>query len=282
MKLLCFGLGYCALRVTEKLIDQGMKIVGTSRNPKSFRAIQTFIFNQETPLSQHAFEGVTHILCSIPPVQEEDLVLKHHAQDLLKLSELKWVGYLSTTGVYGDHQCSWVDEETLPSPLNDRSKIRLKIENQWLDLRKKQNFPIHVFRVAGIYGPYRNVLNDIRQGCAQRVIKESHVFSRIHVEDVAQTLLISMKSINPGRIYNIADDYPSSSYEVITYAATLLKRPPPPTIPFEKATLSDFARSFYQENKRVKNKRIKEELKVNLFYPSYREGLQAILREFAF
>jgi len=282
MKLLCFGLGYCALIVTEKLIDQGMKIVGTSRNPKSFRAIQTFIFNQEIFLSQHAFEGVTHILCSIPPVQEEDLVLKHHAQDLLKLSELKWVGYLSSTGVYGDHQGAWVDEETLPYPLNNRSKIRLKIENQWLDLRKKQNFPIHVFRLAGIYGPYRNVLNDIRQGCAQRVIKESHVFSRIHVEDVAQTLLISMKSINPGRIYNIADDYPSSSYEVITYAATLLKRPPPPAILFEKATLSDFARSFYQENKRVKNKRIKEELKVNLFYPSYREGLQAILREFAF
>jgi nucleoside-diphosphate-sugar epimerase len=283
MKILCFGLGYVALRLAQTFSAQNIEVIGTSRNAsnKNTTSISIFDFDKDTPLSQKVFEGVSHILCSIPPVEGQDLVIKHHQKDFLKLSSLQWIGYLSTTGVYGDHQGQWVDEDTPPHPLNERSTIRLAIENQWHDLYSTHSRPVHIFRLAGIYGPGRNVFLDIEQGKAQRIIKKDQVFSRIHVEDLVQALVLSMRHPHPGRVYNLADDLPSSSSDVIAYAARLLKVPMSSEILFEDAMLSEFAKSFYLENRRVSNKRMKEELGVKLLYPTYRDGLKALLKEAA-
>jgi nucleoside-diphosphate-sugar epimerase len=283
MKVLCLGLGYVALRLAQTLSAQNIQVIGTSRNPsnKMTDLILVVNFDPNTPLSQKTFDGVSHVLCSIPPVENQDLALKHHQKDFSKLPTLQWIGYLSTTGVYGDHQGGWVDEDTAPDPLSDHSKIRLTIERQWQTFGNNHACPVHIFRLAGIYGPERNALKDVIQGKAQRIIKKDHAFSRIHVDDIIQTLMLSMHSPLAGRVYNVADDLPASSSDVITYASKLLNAPMPSEVPFETAKLSDFAKSFYRENRRVSNKRIKEELGVKLLYPSYREGLQSLLKEMA-
>ena len=187
------------------------------------------------------------------------------------------MGYLSTTGVYGDHGGAWVDEATALTPNTERGQRRLAAEEQWLALHRDHGLPVHVFRLAGIYGPGRNTLDNLRDGTAKRVVKPGQVFSRIHVDDIAGVLLASMARPNPGRAYNVADDEPCPPQDVVTFAAELLGLAPPHEIPFEDARLSPMARSFFADSKRVSNARIKSELGYSLRFPTYREGLKSLI-----
>ncbi|HVL20743.1 MAG TPA: SDR family NAD(P)-dependent oxidoreductase, partial [Amaricoccus sp.] len=185
----------------------------------------------------------------------------------------EWVGYLSTTGVYGDRAGAWVDETAELGPVGERGRRRVAAEAAW----RASGLPAHMFRLAGIYGPGRSVLDKLRAGTAQRVVRAGQVFSRIHVADVGATLSASLARPAPGAAYNVADDLPAPPGDVIAYGATLLGLPVPPEVPFERAELSPMARSFWDESKRVSNRRIREELGVALAYPDYHAGLRAIL-----
>ncbi len=190
---------------------------------------------------------------------------------------MKWVGYLSTTGVYGDRGGDWVDEDSPLEPTTARGQRRLEAERSWLRLHSDFGLPVHLFRLAGIYGPGRNTLLNVRDGSAKRIIKPGQIFSRIHVEDIAGVLAASIAKPNPGRAYNVCDDEPCPPQEVVAFAADLLGLPLPPEIPFEQAELSPMAKSFYADSKRVSNRRIKTELGYKLIYPNYRDGLRALL-----
>jgi len=280
-KLFCFGLGYSALALAESLPAEGWGIAGTCRTAEkqpelARRGITVHLFGRGRPLPESAFEGVTHILQSIPPDGEGDPVLAMHGETLARLPQLRWFGYLSTTGVYGDRGGDWVDEHSDLQPTGERGRRRVAAEVGWSRLAHAEGLPLHIFRLAGIYGPGRSALDSLRAGTARRVIKPGQVFSRIHVADIAQVLRASMAQPNPGAVYNVCDDDPAPPWAVIEYAAELLGIPPPPAVPFEQAQLSDMARSFYDDNKRVRNERIKKELGVQLTYPSYRAGLQAL------
>ena len=199
----------------------------------------------------------------------------HRAAIEAAAPRLAWAGYLSTTGVYGDHGGGWVDEDTPPAPSTARGEARVRAEAEW---RAVPNLPLHVFRLAGIYGPGRGPFAKLRAGTARRVVKPGQVFSRIHVDDVALVLRASIDRPQPGAVYNVCDDDPAPPEDVIAHAARLLGLPPPPAVAFADAELSPMARSFYAESKRVSNRRIKEELGVALRHPDYRSGLAATLR----
>ncbi len=191
-----------------------------------------------------------------------------------RAAQLDWVGYLSTTGVYGDHGGGWVDEDTPLTPGTRRGAMRLAAEDAW---RAIPDLPLHIFRLAGIYGPGRGPFAKVRAGTARRIVKPGQVFSRIHVEDIAQVIEASLRQPDPGAVYNLCDDDPAPPQDVILHAAELLGVTPPPEEPFESAEMGAMARSFYAESKRVSNRRIKEELGVRLYYPDYRAGLAALL-----
>lgn len=281
--LLCFGLGYSAKVLAARLAAQGWRIAGTGRGAESVHAIaalgyRAFRFDGTSALPPAALDGITHILVSVPPDADGDPVLRRNAALLAERAErFAWVGYLSTTGVYGDRGGGWVNEDAPLAPTGERGVRRLAAETAWLDLHRAHGLPVHVFRLAGIYGPGRNPLAAIIDGTAQRIAKPGQVFGRIHVEDVVAVLMASIAKPNPGRVYNVCDDEPCPPQEVVSYAAHLLGRPPPPEVPFDEARLSPMARSFYAESKRVANRRIKTELGVALRYPTYREGLGALL-----
>ncbi len=234
-----------------------------------------FHFDGTAPVSAEALQGVTHILHSIPPKEEGDRVFALHADMLAALPSLRWFGYLSATSVYGDTQGGWVDEEAATEPPTTRGKRRVAAEQAWLS----SGLPVHIFRLAGIYGPGRNVLAELLRGKGRRIFKEGQVFSRIHVEDIVRVLHASILKPDIGAIYNLADNLPAPAWEVVEYAAHLLGCMPPPLIPLEEAELSPMARSFYEASRRVSNRRIREELKVELDYPDYRRGLQSLLEE---
>ncbi|NNE81237.1 MAG: SDR family oxidoreductase, partial [Silicimonas sp.] len=217
----------------------------------------------------------THVLTSVAPGTDGDPVLAEAGGTLRQARHLEWVGYLSTTGVYGDHGGGWVDESAPLNPATARGQARVKAEAGWLAL----NLPLHIFRLAGIYGPGRGPFAKVRNGTARRIIKKGQVFSRIHVEDIARVLVASIQRPNPGAIYNVCDDDPAPPEDVIAHAAELLGLPVPEAIAFEDAEMTPMARSFYAESKRVHNDRIKGELGVALAYPTYRDGLQALLTE---
>jgi nucleoside-diphosphate-sugar epimerase len=284
--LFCFGLGYTALALAEPLRAEGWRIAGTCRTNEqqaalAARGITAHVFERDRPLADPAtlFAGVTHILSSVPPDAAGDPVLDVHGADLARLSGLAWAGYLSTTGVYGDRAGGWVDEASALEPTGARGRRRLAAERGWLALWQRHGLPVHLFRLAGIYGPGRNALESLRDGTAKRIIKPGQVFSRIHVDDIVQVLRASMTRPDPGAAYNVCDDNPAPPAEVIEYAAALLGIAPPAAAPFEQAELSPMARSFYEDNKRVRNDRIKRELGVTLRYPDYRAGLQALLAQ---
>jgi nucleoside-diphosphate-sugar epimerase len=207
--------------------------------------------------------------------------LRLFQEQLRRLSkQLQWVGYLSTTGVYGDRGGDWVDEESSLEPNTTRGERRLKAEQNWLKLCNDHGLPVHLFRLAGIYGPGRNQLLTVLNGTAKRIIKAGQIFSRIHVDDIAGVLTASIAKPNPCRAYNVCDDEPCPPQEVVEYAASLLGLPLPPEIPFEEANLSSMAKSFYADSKRVSNQRMKNELGYQLLYPNYREGLLALKSQF--
>jgi nucleoside-diphosphate-sugar epimerase len=275
--LLCFGLGYSARALAARVSGMGWRVSGTGRDPERKTANDCRRFDREHPLQQEAFADVTHILVSVPPDQHGDPVLDCHRADIAALPDLRWLGYLSTTGVYGDRGGGWVDETSELRPSGERGRRRAAAEAGWLDLRRESGVPVHIFRLAGIYGPGRSPFEALRAGAAKRIDKPGQAFSRIHVEDLAEVLLASIARPRPGGVYNVCDDAPAPSADVVAHAAALLGLPPPPLVPFDEAGLSPMARSFYDDNKRVSNALIKQELGIMLRYPDYRAGLAAIL-----
>jgi nucleoside-diphosphate-sugar epimerase len=281
-----FGLGFSARALAARLHAGHWEISGTRRSEAGVGDIELLgyrglRFDGRTPLAASAFEGVTHFVISVPPGETGDPVLNLHGRDFAaRAPDIRWLAYLSTTGVYGDRGGNWVDEDSPLSPTTERGRRRLAAERQWLALHASHGLPIHIFRLAGIYGPGRNQLISVADGTARRIVKPGQVFSRIHVEDVATVLEASIARPNPGAAYNVCDDVPCPPQEVIGYAAELLGRELPPEIPFDEAGLSPMASSFYAESKRVSNRRIKTELGVRLAYPDFRAGLQALRKDF--
>ena len=284
MNLFVFGLGYSASQFITLYRQRFTEVSGTVRSPEKARAIQT------TGVSACRFDGSDYdprlldrlsraeaLLISIPPSGAADPVLEHFAEAILSAPRLRWVGYLSTVGVYGNADGNWVDEATSPNLATLRSRHRVAAEGQWLALGEKAPFSVQIFRLAGIYGPGRNALRKVAEGSAKRIIKPGQVFNRIHAEDIAQVLMASVEKPSRSAIYNVADDEPGPPQDVIAYAAQLLGREPPPGIPFDDAEMTPMARSFYEDNKRVGNARIRTELGVALRYPTYRHGLEALL-----
>lgn len=280
--LLSFGHGYSARALSRRLIAKGWRVIGTTRSEEKAEHLRA---EGVEPLiwpgsdMRDALSQATLLLLSVAPNEDGDPVLAEWRDEIAKVARnLEWVGYLSTTGVYGDHQGDWVDEETALTPSTKRGKQRVLAEGQWWYLAKEsRHLPLHIFRLAGIYGPGRGPFSKVRNGTARRIIKDNQVFSRIHVEDIARVLEASIAHPNPGRIYNVCDNEAAPPEDVIEHAATLLGLPVPPAEDIETAEMTPMARSFYAESKRVKNDRIKDELKVKLAYPSYREGLAALL-----
>jgi nucleoside-diphosphate-sugar epimerase len=276
--LLCFGLGYSGRALARRLVAAGWTVRGTAREVAPTQTA-TLRFDRDQPLPPAAFAGVTHILVAIPPDAAGDPVLDRHGADIAALTGLAWLGYLSTTGVYGDRGGGWVDETSELRPSGERGRRRAAAEAGWLDLWRRHGVPLHIFRLAAIYGPGRSPFDALRYGTARRLDKPSHVFSRIHVDDLARVLEASIARPRPGAIHNVCDDLPAEQQAVIAHAAALLGLPAPPLVPFDAPhpEMTPLARSFWDDNKRVSNALIKRELGVRLRYPDYRAGLAAIL-----
>jgi len=288
--LFCFGLGYTADALVQRLRTQGWSIRGTSRSDATCtdlaaQGIAAWTFDRDRPLADPAaaFAGVSHILVSVPPDAAGDPVVDCHGNDIAaQAPQLQWVGYLSTTGVYGDRGGAWVDELSERRPATVRGERRVAAEDAWCGLWRDRGVPAHLFRLAGIYGPNRNPLATAKQGQARRIIKPGQVFSRIHLDDICAVLEASIARPNPGAAYNVCDDEAAPPQDVVAYACELLGLDPPPETAFDDAELSDMARSFYADNKRVANERIKRELGVTLSYPDYRAGLRALFKSGAY
>lgn len=277
--ILFLGFGFSAEALARLLDPQIWRIIGTSRSAEGLQHItslgyEAILFDDLSIIP----DSVTHIVTSVPPGPTGDPVLQKLSLELQRRAKhLQWVAYLSTTGVYGDHAGAWVDETTPLTPNTERGQRRVDAESQWLELYERHKLPVHIFRLAGIYGPGRNALISLKDGTAKRVIRKGQVFSRIHVDDIAGILRASIEKPNPGRAYNVADDEPCPPQDVIAYAASLLKTEPPPEIPFDQAELSAMAKSFFMDSKRVNNTRVKEELGYLFLYPDYRIGLKSLL-----
>ncbi|WP_212522822.1 SDR family oxidoreductase [Actibacterium sp. MT2.3-13A] len=273
--LLSLGHGYSAQALT-RVLPAGWTVIATTRDPEKAgalraRGLEALVW-PGADLGP-ALARATHLLSSIAPGPDGDPVLNAEGERLRAARHLEWVGYLSTTGVYGDHGGGWVDETAPLAPATRRGRLRAEAEAGWQAL----GLPLHIFRLAGIYGPGRGPFAKVRAGTARRIVKPGQVFSRIHVDDIAQVLAASIARPNPGAIYNICDDDPAPPQDVIAHAARLLGLPVPPAEDFATAEMTPMARSFYAESKRVRNDRIKQELGVALKYPTYREGLAALL-----
>lgn len=263
INLFCFGLGYAA----QHLKTFFPHMVGTSRTQK-----QNNILLEDTHSVEEYLEKATHVLISIPPINGKDIVMENYLKSLKNAPNLKWVAYLSATSVYGDHQGKWVDEKSTCCPTTQRAKDRLAIENKWLE----SDLPVHIFRLAGIYGKGRSVFERLRSKEIKRIDKPGHFFSRIHVEDIVHILKASMLTPTPGEVFNVADDLPAESKDLIEYACTLLKQDLPPLVPFAEAQISEMAQEFYQDNKKVFNKKVKAFFGFNLKHPTYKEGLLSL------
>ena len=278
---LLLGAGYCARALIPQLQQRGFHIIATARSPEKAAAldalnVESLIYKDapnETLLPTLAQAEL--ILCSIPPNMQGDPFLGALSSPVTTLApRARWVGYLSATSVYGDRKGQWAFEDELLYPVTQRGKNRALAELQWLE----SGLPAHIFRLAGIYGPGRNPFARLRAGTARAVIKEGHIVNRIHVEDVARAVLASIDKPNPVRIYNIADNHPAPPQDVLDFAAELISAPLPKRIDHESAELSDMARSFYVETKRISNARAREELGWVPLYESYKQGLAATLK----
>ena len=285
-KLFCFGLGYSAQNLIQHLKEQNddWQFSGTCRTESDnpIPDVHTYIFDGIKPMINMAeiLSDVTHILISIAPQGDlGDPALHHHHSEISKLKGLKWLGYLSTTGIYGDRKGAWVDDESAPAPTSAKGRQRLAAEQGWLKICHDHDIPVHIFRLGSIYGAERGPLTNILTGNPRKIFKKGQYFSRIHVEDIARVLTASLNTPNPGQSYNVVDDMPVPTPDVIDYICDLLNRPHIPATDINDADISPMLRMFYSENKRVKNDRIKQELGVTLKYPTYREGFTALVRK---
>jgi nucleoside-diphosphate-sugar epimerase len=281
-RLFIFGLGYSGLEIAQLARVEGWTVAGTCTGAEKaarLRAdgIEAHLFDGTAALPAAALGGASHVVCTIAPGTAGDPALRT-CGPLLK--EARWIGYLSTTGVYGDHGGGWVDEDTPPNPGPPRSVERLAAERAWQAMAAESGASLDIFRLPGIYGPGRSAIDQVRAGTARRIDKPGQFFSRIHVADIAGAVLRAMTRPHPAGVYNVADDLPAPTAEVVAFACELLGRPVPPAIPWDEAApaMSAMARSFYAESRRVKNERMKRELGVVLKYPTYREGLASILK----
>lgn len=285
-RLFCFGFGYSAKALAKRCLTSDWSVAGTVRSADKADAIRVlgvepFVFDGGRRLEDFAgaLVDATHVLVSAPPDRTGDPVLNAHGKDIAALKNLAWVGYLSTTGVYGDTGGATVDETSPLAPTSARGRQRMDAEAAWLRLHRDSGVPVHVFRLAGIYGPGRSALDQVRSGTARRIDRPGHLFSRIHVDDIAGVLWASIAKPDPGAIYNVCDDEPAAPADVTAEACRLLGVAPPPPVPFDEAAkeMSEMAKSFWRDNRRVANGRIKRDLGATLLYPDYRAGLRAVL-----
>jgi nucleoside-diphosphate-sugar epimerase len=286
MKLFIFGMGYSALHFARTRKSDYEIISCTARSADKRDALRTHDFDAHCFGPGHvdetladALAAADRVLVSIPPGAEGDPALTAFASRLRASHNLKSVVYLSTIGVYGDHGGAWIDERTTPKPSNPRSLWRLHAEEGWRALGSGLGLPVHVLRLAGIYGPGQNALVNLRAGTAKRIVKAGQVFNRIHVEDIARAIDGAFSYAGAGDVWNVSDDEPAPPQDVVAYGARLLGVEPPPEMDFESAQLSPMARSFYSECKRVSNAAIKEKLGVRLAYPTYREAFVGMLKD---
>jgi nucleoside-diphosphate-sugar epimerase len=290
--LLCFGLGYCAERFIAEFGGKFEHIVGTMRsaeragilNAYQAAAMRAVVFDgmRMTPELESTIAAADYALISVPPDAGGDPALAACGDAIAARRGLRAIVYLSTIGVYGDHGGSWVDEQTPPTPVAERSRWRVVAEQAWQQFGARHGVPVTVMRLAGIYGPGQNALVQLARGKARRIVKPGQVFNRIHVADIAQAIEAALAHRGgAGGIFNLADDEPSPPADPIVFAARLMGRAPPPEIPFAQAapSMSELGLSFWQECRRVRNDKLKRELGVRLRYPSYREGLQALFAE---
>jgi nucleoside-diphosphate-sugar epimerase len=282
--LFCIGFGYSAEALARRLAPLGWRTGGTARTPGGVERLVAqghhgVLFDGERPVDDMAaaLAGVTHLLISAGPDGDGDPALRFHARDFVRAATIRWIGYLSTVGVYGDFDGAWVDEDTVPKPGSERTARRLKAEQDWLDFGAANGRTVQVFRLAGIYGPGRSAIDDMADGTARRIVKPGQIFNRIHVDDIAGVLEAAASGAGVHSVYNVADGEPAPPQDVVAYAAALMGLAPPPEIPFADAQLSPMGQSFYSESRRVRNRRLRDDLGVDLAYPSYREGLAAIL-----
>jgi nucleoside-diphosphate-sugar epimerase len=273
--LLLLGAAYSTETLAAYLLQAGWRVSAQARDNTKAATLKAVGITPVAPADIPARLGndVTHVLVSAPPGPNGDPVLTAYLRGFTAAEGIRWFGYLSTTSVYGDHDGGWVDEDTPPIPGNDRGSRRLAAEVAWRNL----GMPTHVFRLAGIYGPGRNAFTQIISGKAKRINKPGHLFNRIHRDDIGAIVLASMAKPSPGAVYNLADDEPAAQADVISFAARLMGKVLPPPIPFDEAELSAMSHEFFAENKRVRNKRVKQDLGLKLLYPSYRSGLEALL-----
>ena len=283
MRLFCFGFGYTAEALVRRLAPRDMTYAGTKTavralaQPLPGLSLVAYAGDRASEEVRRALTGTTHALVSIPPDLEGDVVLRHYRDELARLPQLAWIGYLSSVGVYGDWQGAWVDETSPTRPTTERSLRRLEAEAAWLALSQDGGPRVDVFRLAGIYGPQRSVLDNLKSGTARRIIKSGQIFNRIHVDDIARTLAAAIDRDTGHRLFNVSDDEPAPPQDVVAYAAELLRLPPPPEITYAEAGLTGLAASFWTESRRVSNQRLRRDLGVELLYPTYREGLRSLL-----
>jgi nucleoside-diphosphate-sugar epimerase len=280
MRLFAFGLGYSALALARHHREHFAAIAGTVRAPEKAAALAAegmaaLVPGRDDAAIREELQSADALLLSAAPDAEGDPGIRLLGP-WIPTSRIRWIGYLSTTGVYGDCGGAWIDETAPARPQSEASEQRLAAERAWLSLGAETGRAVQIFRLSGIYGPGRNALANVARGTAHRIVKPGQVFNRIHVEDIAAVLIASLARPRGGGIYNVADDEPAPAQDVVAYAARLLGREPPPEIPFRDARLSPIAARFYAENKRIRNRLIKDELGIRLKYPTYREGLDAL------
>jgi nucleoside-diphosphate-sugar epimerase len=285
MNLLVFGLGYSAQRFVELYRDRFEAVTGTVRSAEKAQQlavrldlpVTVFDGFAPSPALLAAIEAASHVLVSIPPDGQGDPVLRMLRERILAARALAWIGYLSTVGVYGDHDGAWVDEASQLRPVSERGVRRVEAETAWVALGRERGTPVQLFRLGGIYGPGQNAVENLREGTARRIVKPGQVFNRIHVDDIAGAVMAGIAHPTVGPAINVVDDEPAPPQDVVTYAAERLGVEPPPLIDFEAANLSPMGRSFYGENKRVANRLLREGLNYRMIFPTYREGMAAFV-----
>lgn len=283
MNLFVFGLGFSGRTIAERRMARGDRVAGTVRTPDKAQALaaaglsaRVFGPDGRDSAIDADLAASDALLISVPPGTGGDPVLAAYAKQIAAAPKLRWIGYLSTIGVYGNHDGAWVDEQTPATPTNARSRERADAEQAWVAFGAANGIPVHIFRLAGIYGPGQSQLVQLARGTARRIIKPGQVFNRIHVEDIARTVDASLERPRAGAIYNVTDNEPAPPQDVVTFAASLCGIAPPPEISLDDADLTEMGRSFYAESKRVRNDLLRNELGVTLAYPTYREGLMAL------